>query len=234
MARPAEEQNIKSRARRRLIGAIVFALAVVVILPMLLDSEPKITGTDIELRIPASDSAGEFVPGTSASNVVATAALENMDKASDVVPDAASGKITLAQSGPQVVADKNVAHLPAEEIKPEVKSPDVKKAEQAKAYLAEKPAQPKAVAAEKPDQPTAKATEKLAGSYIVQVGAFSNSAAAKQVSVKLKLLGVDAYTEVIDGTTRVRVGPFVERSKAEDVRKQLEQNGQHPVITTVK
>lgn len=58
-----EELNLKRKARRRLVGAIALTLAVVVILPMVLDSEPKLTGQDIELRIPAPDKAGEFIPG---------------------------------------------------------------------------------------------------------------------------------------------------------------------------
>ena len=64
-----DELNIRRKARRRLIGAIALTLAVVVILPMVLDSEPKPTGQDIELRIPAPDKAGEFVPGVAVSEV---------------------------------------------------------------------------------------------------------------------------------------------------------------------
>lgn len=58
-----EELNLKRKARRRLVGAIALTLTVVVILPMILDSEPKLTGQDIDLRIPAPDKAGEFIPG---------------------------------------------------------------------------------------------------------------------------------------------------------------------------
>lgn len=58
-----EELNLRRKARRRLIGAIALTLAVVVILPMVLDSEPKPTAQDIDLRIPAPDKVGEFVPG---------------------------------------------------------------------------------------------------------------------------------------------------------------------------
>jgi len=66
-----EEQNIKRKARRRFIGAFALTLAVVVILPMVLDSEPRPTGRDIELRIPPADGAGEFSPKISASGVPA-------------------------------------------------------------------------------------------------------------------------------------------------------------------
>ena len=64
-----DELNLRRKARRRLIGAFALTLAVVVILPMVLDSEPKPTGQDIDLRIPAADKVGEFVPGEAASEV---------------------------------------------------------------------------------------------------------------------------------------------------------------------
>jgi len=66
-----DEQNLKRKARRRLIGAFALMLAVVVILPMVLDSEPKPSGQDIDLRIPAADKAGEFVPKTAVPDVAA-------------------------------------------------------------------------------------------------------------------------------------------------------------------
>ncbi len=66
-AQTEDELNLRRKARRRLIGAVAFTLAVVVILPMVLDSEPKPTGKDIDLRIPSPDKAGEFVPGAAVS-----------------------------------------------------------------------------------------------------------------------------------------------------------------------
>lgn len=64
-----DELNLRRNARRRLIGAAALTLAVVVILPMVLEGQPKPTGQDIELRIPAPDKAGEFVPGVVISAV---------------------------------------------------------------------------------------------------------------------------------------------------------------------
>ncbi|MBI4937540.1 MAG: SPOR domain-containing protein [Nitrosomonadales bacterium] len=57
-----EESNLKRQARRRLIGAVALTTAIVVLLPVVLDSEPKPAGQDIELRIPGKDKAGEFAP----------------------------------------------------------------------------------------------------------------------------------------------------------------------------
>jgi DedD protein len=51
-----EELQLKRRARRRLIGAIVLVIAMVVVLPMVLDSEPKPVSRDVAIRIPSQDS----------------------------------------------------------------------------------------------------------------------------------------------------------------------------------
>ena len=56
-----EELQLKRRARRRLIGAIVLVTAIVVVLPMVLDSEPGPVSQDITVRIPSPDS-GAFTP----------------------------------------------------------------------------------------------------------------------------------------------------------------------------
>jgi hypothetical protein len=49
-ADPAVEE-LKRRARRRLVGAIVLALAAAVILPLLLESDPKPLGDDVSIQI---------------------------------------------------------------------------------------------------------------------------------------------------------------------------------------
>jgi DedD protein len=46
----------KKRARRRLIGAVVLVLAVVIVLPMILDPDPKPVADDIAIQIPSRDS----------------------------------------------------------------------------------------------------------------------------------------------------------------------------------
>ena len=58
-----DELNLRRKARRRLIGAIALTLAVVVVLPMILDSTPKPTQPDIDLRIPDPEKVGKFIPG---------------------------------------------------------------------------------------------------------------------------------------------------------------------------
>jgi len=52
--------ELRRRARRRLVGAIVLALAAAVILPLLLEKEPKPLGDDVSVQIPPVDE-GKFV-----------------------------------------------------------------------------------------------------------------------------------------------------------------------------
>src|SRR5258708_5034931 len=56
---PAVEE-LRRRARRRLVGAIVLALAAAVILPLLLESAPKPLGDEVSIRIPPVDN-GKFI-----------------------------------------------------------------------------------------------------------------------------------------------------------------------------
>ena len=52
----------KKRARRRLVGAVALVLAMVIGLPMILDSEQKPVSEDIVIQIPSKDKPGAPVP----------------------------------------------------------------------------------------------------------------------------------------------------------------------------
>jgi DedD protein len=62
MAEPADLNldELRRRGRRRLIGAIVLALVAAVVVPMLLESDPRPLGEDVSVRIPPVDD-GKFV-----------------------------------------------------------------------------------------------------------------------------------------------------------------------------
>jgi DedD protein len=59
MAEPQDALMLKRRARRRLVGAIALVLLVVIVLPVLLDQEPKPVRHDLTVQIPSQD-AGKF------------------------------------------------------------------------------------------------------------------------------------------------------------------------------
>jgi DedD protein len=63
MTASADDVNVddlRRRARRRLVGAIVLALGAAVFVPMLLESDPKPLGEDVAVKIPPVDE-GKFV-----------------------------------------------------------------------------------------------------------------------------------------------------------------------------
>ena len=51
------QQHLKKRARRRLVGAAFFVSVVAVVLPMVMDQEPRQVVQDVEIRIPSHRSA---------------------------------------------------------------------------------------------------------------------------------------------------------------------------------
>lgn len=209
-----DELNLRRKARRRLIGAVALTLAVVVILPMVLDSEPKPTGQDIELRIPAPDKAGEFTPGVAVSEVAAVSPFAASAVEAAPVPAAASA---VAPAKPAAASN------PHTEV-------------QGKA--ADKQPEAKAVESKNPESknPESKNMDKPAGgeSFVAQVGAYANPDTARQEANRLKKFGFKAYTEKAGDKVRVRVGPYAEREKAEKVRQLLEKHGLHPTVMSVR
>ena len=213
-----DELNLRRKARRRLIGAVALTLAVVVILPMVLDSEPKPTGQDIELRIPAPDKVSEFVPGVAVSEVVAS-------KVTGAAPLAVSA-VEAVPAVPAAPAEAP-AKPPEKSLDAAVQMKPLAAAEQKPAMVP--PAASKVAAPKKPDEPA------NAESFVAQVGAYASADTAKQELDKLKKLGFrKAYIERVGDKTRVRVGPYAEREKAEQVRQMLEKHGLKPAVMSAR
>ena len=209
-----DELNLRRKARRRLVGAVALTLAVVVILPMVLDREPKPAGQDIDLRIPDPDKAGEFVPNVA------------IPEESVVSPSSVSAvEAGTAMAGAPAVAVTEVAKPPVASVKEPVAKNISKKEAPGKTPAASKTLKPKI--ADKPASATAEG-------YVAQVGAYSNTDTAKQELSKLKKWGFKAYIEKAGDKIRVRVGPYPSREKAEKVGHLLEKHGLHPVILSDK
>lgn len=59
MADNDSQIDLKKRARRRLVGSAALALAAVIVLPMVMDHEPRQTAPDVQIRIPSQE-GGNF------------------------------------------------------------------------------------------------------------------------------------------------------------------------------
>lgn len=84
-----EELQLRKRARRRLIGAIVLVTAVAVVLPMVLDTEPKPVDQDISIKIPSPDS-GAFKSKVIPSSPTGPVIPETPQTTAKTAPDAAA------------------------------------------------------------------------------------------------------------------------------------------------
>jgi DedD protein len=90
---------------------------------------------------------------------------------------------------------------------------------------------PKAVAKLEPKAepaPAAKAAAPKQG-FVVQVGAFKDADNAQQIAAKAKELKLPVYTDTVatstGSVTRVRVGPFATREKADSALVQVKLSG---------
>lgn len=202
MARPIseEELQLKRRARRRLVGAIVLVTAVAVILPMVLDSEPRPVSQSVNIQIPSSDS--DYKPKGAAS--VPSRTEKSAKAASEPAAKPDTGPIATIAEPPPPAAAKETG-----------------KAGDSKADKA-RDAKPAA-------KDSAKDTAASTGGFVVQVAALADSAKAKQLEQQIAGAGLKTYTEVVStqagDVTRVRAGPYPTREAAEKARTQLKKVG---------
>ena len=87
---------------------------------------------------------------------------------------------------------------------------------------APKPAQPVATAPKPAEAPKPAAS---GTGFAVQVGAFGNVAEAAKLRDRLRAAGFTAFTETVNSDkgalTRVRVGPVLSRTEADQLRAQV-------------
>jgi DedD protein len=76
-----------------------------------------------------------------------------------------------------------------------------------------------------------------ASRYVVQVGAFADAQAAREVRQKVEKLGLKTYTQVAQTSAgsriRVRVGPFASRGEADAVLAKARAAGLAAVVVTL-
>jgi len=204
-----EELQLRRRARRRLIGAIVLVTAIVVVLPMVLDSEPKPVSRDVSVRIPSPDS------GTFTTKVAPLPAPKDAKPASKVSEIAVPGAPAVQKETPKVTAKP--AAGPSGTAKPAKAPPSRKEPGKTSAKKA------------KPVPPLAD------GQFAVQVIALADAEKAKQIQQRIAAAGIVAYTEIVKtakgDVTRVRAGPFATREAAEKAKERLKSLGMNGNIT---
>ncbi|MGH6693396.1 MAG: SPOR domain-containing protein [Gammaproteobacteria bacterium] len=189
-----------------MIGAVVLVAAMVVVLPMVLDTEPRPISQNLTVRIPSPDSeafTSKVAPApASRAPEGKSAAPKAEDRASATPP--ASKEAPKAEAAPE-------AATPAKAAKPKVP-----------ARTAAKTAKP--------------APKAAGGPFVIQVIALADAEKAQRMQGEIAAAGIKSYTEVVKtvkgDVTRVRAGPFATREAAEKAREQLKSLGMNGNITT--
>lgn len=238
-------QQARLRARRRLIGAVVLVVIGVIGFPLLFETQPRPIPVDIPIVIPRKDNVPPLaMPAPRRATPMAAAPVE---------PSASSSTAedpieTSAEAGREMPAPKAARATP-EKGEPAPRAAEaVSKPDAAKPVMAltEKPSTaPTAQGggdARRAQAPTdGKVADKTPvereGRYVVQVGAFAESVAAREVRQKLEKLGLKTYVQVAEtaqgNRVRVRVGPFATREEADRALAKIKSSGAAAVVVTL-
>jgi DedD protein len=214
----ATELELKRRGRRRLIGAITIGLLAFVFLPMIFDSEPKRSGQttkpqNISVLIPAKEGQPALAAPSAAPPASVTTPVNNTEASpadpGPVKPGAGeAAKVAMLPPEPVVAA--------SESVKP--------------AKKADKP--------EKNPKAEVSAVPAAKSGFVVQLGVFADADNAKLAVAKVKEAKLVVYTESIPiktgNATRVRVGPFSTREKADAALAQVKLAGADGKIVPLK
>jgi DedD protein len=240
--------HLKKRARRRLVGAVFFVSVVAVVLPMVMDHEPRQAVQDVEIRIPGQDEkpfAPKFAVAPVAKPAPKPAEAPAVPRVVGGETDVAEPVVKPAARVIEVAKDPRPAEKPVEKpaAKPQKapEKPSAKVPEKSAVKAPEKPAEkPKADDAKRAaailagqQAEAAKPAEKN-GEYLVLIGAFSNEANVKSLKAKLGEQGIKTFSEPLDTPqgkkTRVRAGPFASREAADKALEKMKRIGISGVV----
>jgi DedD protein len=226
------QSQLKKRARRRLVGAVVFASVVAVVLPMIMDHQPRQTVQDVEIRIPGQDEK-PFAPRFAVAPVekdapgVAEPAPESKAPAAAAKPAARPAEAAREEPA-EKAADRKTEKAPEKAPEKPVEKPaekpaakDSADAKRAAAILAGQGSVPEAAPAN-------------AGEFVILIGAFANEENVRNLRAKLAEKNIRTYVEPLDTPggrkTRVRAGPFPSREAADKALEKMKQVGISGVV----
>jgi DedD protein len=202
--------DLKVRARRRLIGALVLLGAAFVILPWVFDGQRKETAAQVAVSIP--DKNVQFdVKNPKATDESLRAAAESADKT------AADGKATDTKPSDS----KAAAATPATTTATTTATPA-------------KPADTKQAVPATPTTPTTQPTQQ----YAVHIGLVSDKKELDSLVARLRAAGVQPQlrTVTVDGAskTRVRLGLFKTQTEAEAALAKVKGVAKNPVVIPIQ
>ena len=219
----ATELELKRRGRRRLIGAFTLGLLAIVFLPMLFDSAPKkdqANSREIAIQVPPKEGLPP-VPAPTPSTAPPAVAITP-------TPAPPSVPLTAPTASPATAPPSASTAI----AKPETKGEPKSAAPAATPAPVAKSATPPPIAAPVKEPPL------LKQGFVVQIGAFKDAANAQQIVASMKEAKLPVFTDSIatsgGSVTRVRVGPFASKEKADSALAQVKLAGADGKIVPLK
>ncbi|SEL09249.1 DedD protein [Roseateles sp. YR242] len=225
-------QQLRLRARRRLIGAAVLVGAAVIVFPLLFETQPRPIPVDLPIDIPKKD-------GVAPLNVPATGA-----KVAKADEPADAGRGIINETAEQVAGDRPVPppeaqreaprEMPADpaaraDVKPEAKARMAEPAhtETRPKPIEAKPAEPKLARVEPKPEPKpepkaeAKPERRATGNESARVQAMLDGHAAERKAAE----AAAATAAASGGRFVVQVGAYADAKAAQDARAKVERMG---------
>jgi DedD protein len=234
-------QQARTRARQRLIGAIVLLAIGIIGFPLVFETQPRPIPVDVPIEIPRRDALPPLVmppprptparpPAPVSEPAATTDAAPPGVATTRTAPSAARGSDgAITESNGDTAHDAGAprATAPAETPRRAASAAVVAAAparsadgERARALLEGRPA--------------SSADEQR---FVVQVGAFADAEAARETRRNVEKLGLKTYTQVAQTSAgnriRVRVGPFTTRGEAEAALAKAKAAGMNAVLLTL-
>lgn len=233
-------QEARTRARRRLVGAALLLVGGVIAFPLLFETQPRPVALNTPIQVggrdaPASAPAASVRPVARAPATASAPASAPAERVAPVEPEppatppervAAAGTAATATAAAAAASAAAPATPAARVTPPAAPAPAAASAAAPRVEtIRPAPAAPAATAAAS----EAAASAPRARRYVVQVGAFGDPSAAREVRLKVEKLGLKTYTQVVEvegsKRTRVRVGPYERREEAQKVAERLKAAG---------
>lgn len=215
-----QELNLKKRARRRLVGAIVLVILMLIILPKVLQDRAALAPqAAIKISMPETRLNQQIAAKTEPAAV---------GQASFVVEPEASISAEPLDAEPAVAIKDDNSEKQAKLEADKQKAPVIKASE---AKASESKASEAKISATTAKTVTKNAETKDAaeqtGRFAIQVGVYSNAANVKQLQDKLTQAGYASHTEKIATNNgdkiRLRAGQFSSRQDAVSALNKLQQ-----------
>ena len=225
----------RTRARRRLIGAVVLLGVGIVGFPILFETQPRPVAVDIPIETPQRDRGvvAQMAPRSVPAPTEPTTEPVPVPEPGPAVvlpspPPLAPGPVPTPAPAP--VPARTAPPAPsAAPATPTAGAPTSPPAAASAGAAAPTPSRPDSGARARALLEAGTASAPAAARFVVQVGAFSDANALREARTKVEKLGLKTYTQAVEteagARTRVRVGPFATREEAEGAAGRLRGGG---------